>query len=233
MRSLLPLVLALFVAFIALAITACGGNTSKPAVLTGTAATGAPLVGKIMAKSRIGALLVAQSNRDGSFRIETGGMVTPILFQATPADGGEVLYSFSEANTGITVNITPLTTLALFQAAEGKPLAEIFENWETQNSLFDEATITQAQKAINKNLAGLFEEQGLDPTSYDFFNEPFKADQTGIDAVLDRIQVVVPRKRTGQIQFQIPSRPSFQFDPNINVSDINLNPGAPGSLLSL
>lgn len=95
-------------------LAACGGGDNASSFLTvsGTAATGAPLIsGAVTATCKSG-LGNATSNTNGSFTVTISNGVGPCLLAIQPADGSSPLYSItSGVASSQTVNITPMTNL--------------------------------------------------------------------------------------------------------------------------
>lgn len=211
-------------------LVGCGGSSggvSNPTLLSGTAATGAGMVGTITAVDSNGIQRTVRSAADGSYSIDTQGMTPKFLIRAVPDNGGPTLYSFSDASGNITVNITPLTNLALFLTFGKQDLDRLFRNWITLGTGITEADITKKQAVINQNLSAELQAQGIDPTTYDFFNEPFNANSTGFDAVLDGLDVEL--QPGGGFRVARRGGAALPFDENVDTSGINLNPGAPGT----
>ena len=193
----------LFLAMMAVSsitLTACGGDSgsSKSAdadqadaqVLTGTAATGLAMDGTVFVYDAEGRSTNVVINDDGSFSVNVDGMTPPFMLEARPDDASlAIQYSFAEA-ADINVNVTPLTTLALFIANDEQSLSALVTAWDDQAESFDEAALAEAEETIRANFADQFEEQSIDPETYDLFNAVFRADHTGFDAVLDDVKIV-------------------------------------------
>ncbi|NTV04714.1 PhzF family phenazine biosynthesis protein, partial [bacterium] len=173
-------------------VSACGGGGSSgtptpTARVSGTVAVGAPLSGAITAVGANGAMANTVSGGGGVYTLDAMGLTFPILLSAT--DGaGTVLYSWADAEGDI-ANITPLTTLALLLSNLADNLGGVFANWAPSSAQLDEAGMLVAQAIVNANLQSLFTDAGVDYTDYDFLTTPFSADGTGIDGLLDALQV--------------------------------------------
>lgn len=217
-------------AAVALAVTGCGGGSNQGVVMSvsGTAATGAPIDGMVMAIGALGRVASTQTAADGKFTINTTGLTPPILIKVVPGAGQPIHYSYSATAGATTVNVTPLTSTALYLALGKKPLGALFDSWGTRNGELTAGAINQAQRVLNKNLQPEFQARGLDYRTYDFFSSPFDADRTGFDAVLDGLNVQVPSDDTGSLTFDVPGRNGFTLDEAIDISDVTITPPAGG-----
>ncbi|MDP2505474.1 hypothetical protein [Oceanobacter sp. 3_MG-2023] len=165
------------------------GDTDSP-VLTGTAATGLAIDGTVFVYDADGRQTNVIIEDDGSFSVNVDGMTPPFMLEARPDDTSTAIqYSFAEA-ADITVNVTPLTTLALFLANDQQSLAALVSAWDDEAESFDETALAAAEDVILANFADQFEERALDPQTYDLFNNAFRANRTGFDAVLDDVRIV-------------------------------------------
>ncbi len=91
-------------------LVACGGGGASVLSVSGTAATGVPLVGTVSVSCKSGAGS-ATSNADGSFTVLVVNGQGPCLLALTPV-GGTPLYSVTSGNAASQVaNITPMTNL--------------------------------------------------------------------------------------------------------------------------
>ena len=182
--------LALASAAIALTfgLTGCGGGDDSPApsataanvTLSGVAATGAPIANaQVKAVNAKGQSVTTNSAADGSFSISIADSA-PYALSVTDGSG-KVWYSYAPA--GGSVNITPLSTLALAKAFGNQPLSQLVDGWATTR--LDAATVLAAAKTLNANFQALLQAQGVDYSSFNVFSSAFSANHSGFDAVLD------------------------------------------------
>ncbi len=202
-------------------LAACGGGGSGgsgSASLSGVAATGAAVDGMVYVIDSTGAQASAAVNPDGSFTLALGGMTPPYLLKAVPNGGGATLYSFaSKANTA--VNVTPLTSLAVFLAAN-TDLGALYDSWSTNSGVLTDTSIESEQKVINANLSGLYASHSVDATYYDFMKASFNTDGTGIDGVLDALNVAID---FGASNFSVDVNGSpTTWDAAISTANINI-----------
>jgi hypothetical protein len=193
-----------------LALSACGGGgghsdstgtvTAPGTVsttLTGTAAVGAPIVGSVFAIDSKGAVSpTATTNAQGAFTIDVAGMTAPFILNVTGSAGGKqvVLNSIATA-PGQTVNITPLTDL-IVATASGQPAGTALASLcapvagkapEACTTVLSNAT--SAQK-LDTAVAAVTEMiKPINASSTNPLTGAFVANGTGMDAVLDQIQV--------------------------------------------
>lgn len=183
----------LLLAGIALLLAACNGGGSSSttsSTLSGTAAVGAPINGYVYVVDVNGtAVNTATNATTGAWTVSVSGMTAPFLVRVVPNGGGDTLYSYAGA-ADITVNITPLTHLAMYLAFDGD-LDALYTSWAANHSQLTAQTIANAQAIINANFATQMDGEGLDHTNYDFFGDDFTADNTGLDALLDSLSISI------------------------------------------
>jgi hypothetical protein len=165
--------------------------------LTGTAAVGAPIVGSVFAIDSKGAVSpVATTNAQGAFTIDVAGMTAPFILNVTGSAGGKqvVLNSIATA-PGQTVNITPLTDL-IVATASGQPagtaLADLCAPVAGKAPAACTAVLSNATSAqkLDTAVAAVTEMiKPINPNATNPLTGAFVANGTGMDAVLDQIQV--------------------------------------------
>lgn len=197
--------------FLTLFLAACGGSSSSGTsssggqnptptptptptaqVITGTAATGAAIDGFIYvsdSNGQPGDATAFDINADGTFEIDVSSLLAPFLLKAVPDDGSATQFSFAE-EAGV-ANITPLTTLALFEATQRTDLTGLFESWSQASASFNVSELEQTAAAIAATFQTEFAANGVDPTAFDLFSSSFSANNSGFDAVLDATNVVI------------------------------------------
>ena len=179
-------------ALVALTLSGCGGGggaTTGPAaakMVTGVAATGAPIAGVVMLKdsSPTPVQLIRTTASDGSFAFNTSGLTPPFIIKTTAAAIN--LYSLAGDN-GI-YNVTPLTTMAVAQAAGGADLDALY-NQHVQSAISAAVSkMPDAVTAVQNNLAPLLNSFGV---TNNILTGKFSANHTGVDALLDAISVSI------------------------------------------
>lgn len=190
------------------ALAGCGGggSSSDPVgsrvTLSGTAATGAPMVGAtVVVIDRTGAQVqlcqdpagvevTCTTQPDGRFTLSLrSGAQAPLVLTATPLGDGMAQVSMTGDALGGTVNITPITTLiAASLAPNGDPHL-------LQPSDFDASGLSAAVAEIVAVLKPLLDAAG---TTADPLTGVFAADGTGMDKALDALDVQVTTDAAGQ-----------------------------------
>ncbi len=199
--SLRPTLLA---AAVSLAVVACGGggsggSSAGPVVFSGTAATGAPMVGATIRVTDARGTEVARSQplgADGHYSVELAeGATAPFVVVAELPDGEAQVSTTDQAVTG-TVNVTPVTSLiAARVASDGTPrgLEADFRGGNGQVPPTP-AAIRDSTAEVITMLAPLAEALG---DSTNPVSGRFAVDGTGHDQLLDSLAVtIVPTSDT-------------------------------------
>jgi mono/diheme cytochrome c family protein len=166
-----------------------GGAGVSPQVVSGVAATGAPLAGQVSLRDsspvrRDKATVIAN---DGSFAIDVSDMTGPFILKATGTADGASRTMFSFADKPGTANINPLSTVAVASAAGiddpatafDKPDAVTLEKIRSGMS----ATVATLQTKLVP-LLNAFGAAGTNPVK-----DSFTADHTGLDGVFDNVKI--------------------------------------------
>lgn len=176
-----------------------GGNgapsTSGGNVLSGTAATGAPIAsGTVTLKDSVGVIAPTTITKDnGTYSFDVGAMRFPVMLKVQPNVSGAVPL-FSAALASGTANITPLTTLQVFEAVGRTDPSEIYNSGDF--SKIGQSSLDQGRVTITSNLATQFTFNGLDPFTVNPITIPMVANGVGVDAVLDQTNVAIVEKQT-------------------------------------
>lgn len=168
--------------------TATRTVTVTPAMLTGTAAGGAAIVGTVVVKGALGVTKTSVIEADGSYEVDVTGLTAPYRLRAQGTVGGKSykLHSYvEEASVDSTVNITPFTDLIIANTAQ--QLAANFFDSNADTNL-DPAELDAQEDALQAKLQNVFDALGLD-TAIDLLSSSFSADHSGIDAALDLISI--------------------------------------------
>ena len=222
------------VASVTLALSGCGGSSggggSSAPKLSGTAAVGAAIVGgTVTARCSDGSTftqtVTTDANGNWSGTLNSG--VLPCALRVTGGTPPDTLYSYA-SSTG-TVNITPLTTLALAQATNQLP-ADWF-------AAFD-GTPVDVNTAADEVLDALNDASFDLPATGNPFTTPFAADGTGWDGLLDDLKqaitddpaladldALVTLVKDGNLDTAVPDAPpppSYQISGSINGASSNL-----------
>lgn len=184
----------------ALFLTACGGGggggsaaspSSVSSVISGTAAAGSPIIGKVTVKDSLGAQKTVDIALDGSYRIDVAGMTGPFLFRAAGTVGGRdvaLVSAATSADVGNTINITPFTDLIVANIA-GVASEQYFASNPSADKL-NAAELSAATTTLTERLKPVLDAMGV-AGSFDLLRTAFKADRSGLDAVMDVVKVTV------------------------------------------
>lgn len=184
-----------------LLIAGCGGGgtSNVPGTATsisGTAATGAPVVGQVVAIDANGTRFTATTSSAGAYTINVAGGTAPFILTVIGMSGGKAVTLNSVATAvGQTVNITPLTDL-IVSTASGQPggaaLSDLCSSAVAADQTQCKAALTAAATPANLSAAVTAVTQMIAPlngTNIDPLNGAFTANGTGMDALLDAILV--------------------------------------------
>lgn len=226
--------------FLGILLTACGGGsddvttetpvdtvtppTTQAKYVTGTAATGAPIVGDIelidAQNTSSGAI---QINQDGSYSIEVTDLTAPFLLRTTDLDGNN-LHALATGE-GVT-NVTELTELALFLMEEVDP-SELYLDWVNYVDSVDleqlASDLAEAAEEIFENFGSIFTTNNVDVADFNIFNTPFNADGSGFDGVLDALDIEINSTAASvaeALQITVSGTP---FSWTIDAGDIDFN----------
>jgi len=154
-------------------LTACGGGGSDSTAVTppppaslsisGTAATGAAIVGGTVDVKCAAGTGTATTIADGSYTITISGGTLPCVMHVTASNVD--LYSLAEGGTGDTVraNITPLSQLVAAQVAGGDP-ANLFANLDASaQTLLTASNVAKAITSVTTSLSSAIDLTGIDP----------------------------------------------------------------------
>lgn len=191
-------------------LQSCSVGSRDPStenLVTGVAATGAPIFGTVTLKDS-STPAVERTNftgGDGTFAFNTAGITAPFIIRTT--SGGKTLYSIATGNG--TTNINPLTTIAVSVAAGGADLNAMYATPTAQalNALV--LKLPSAELSVKTALAPILSRFGV---SGSIFNSVYVADHTGADALFDVVNVnlaggtiTLTNKSNGLVIFTAPA----------------------------
>jgi hypothetical protein len=192
---------ALVAAAALLNLTACGSSSDTVAaappvtatastLITGTAASGAPIIGKVTVKDSTGTQKTVDIEADGKYTIDVSGMTGPFLFRAVGNVGGREVSLASTAtasDVGKTINITPFTDLVVANIA-GMASAQFYD--APVFAKLTAAEIDAARNQLTTRLLPILNALGVE-AGFDLLRSAFTADHTKFDAVMDVVKVTV------------------------------------------
>ena len=175
-------------------ITACGGgggdsppptNTSPNVkTLSGTAAAGSPIAGKVNVKGSMGKFASSPIGIDGSFSLDVTALTAPYILYAEGSVNNKSISLYSIALTPGMINITQVTDFIVRNALAGSA-ESAYASWGT--TTVTETALTTAAADVATMIDPLLSALGVSGT--DFLTEPFVADSTGVDAALDALDI--------------------------------------------
>lgn len=191
-----PFLNRLIVAGAIAVLSACGGgggSASTPAVtISGTVASGAPMVGKVTVYDSRGVTRTTDILADGAYSVDVSGLTGPFLFRAAGTVAGRTV-SLSSAATaedgGRTINITPFTDLLVANVV-GMAVENYLANNSAAPSGISASALSAANTALTNKLLPMLQSAGLS-TSFDLLHSSFAADHTGFDKLMDAVIVSV------------------------------------------
>jgi hypothetical protein len=189
--------LTILAACLSTILVGCGGggdsvSSTTSATLTGTAASGAPIVGTVTIKdsSSTPKTKTVTIAADGKYTVDVSDMTAPFMMRADGTVGGRSYSLYSAAASSDingTVNITPLTDLIVANIA-GQVASSIYTSGNF--SSLTSTALSQAETNLQQRLQPVLTALGLD-TAIDLLRATFNANHTGLDAALDVLRVTV------------------------------------------
>jgi fibronectin type 3 domain-containing protein len=183
-----------------------GGEGVSSQVVSGVAATGAPIAGEAKIKDSSNREKTTVIGSDGFFALDVTDMKGPFILRATGRSDGatHTLYSFAD-NPG-TANINPLTNAAVANAAGVDDPAKIFESPDREklNKIKDGLSASVAEILDKfKPLLRKFSAENRDPVRGEY-----KADHNHLDGLFDNVNITlidgiltITNKKTGAVIF--------------------------------
>lgn len=178
---------------------ACDGGGGSPSApnptptqqkLSGTAAAGAPIIGRVIVKDSAGVTRTAQIDANGGYTVDVTGLTPPFLLRAEGVAGGRsyVVHSAAtSADVNGTINITPLTDLIVANVAR-QVAANYFDSGNF--STLGASALNAEENTLQQRLQAVLTDLGV-ADSIDLLRSAFSADHTGVDAALDVLRVSV------------------------------------------
>lgn len=165
-----------------------GGGASSTTTISGTAATGAPMIGAdITLRCLNDGTASTTTNALGNYTVTVPTTNLPCAISAAPAGGGQSHFSVTSGSGNVVANISPLTSLALALAGTA-PDATWFSGLNSAGLQTLAVALSTAVNTLNTALSGY----GL-PTNFNPFSSPLlaaTAAQTGndYDRLLEQLQ---------------------------------------------
>lgn len=166
-----------------------GGGTPTATTLTGVAASGAALAGaRVSAKDVNGIERIADTSDDGSYELNLSGTTGPYVLRAISMDGSEYFSAALASDLGGIVNITPLTSIIVADATNMDPKV-LYGSYGSPSAAALTANLAASITNLVSALAPVASAVGATLTETGVLRGAFSADHTGIDRMLDALQI--------------------------------------------
>ena len=152
--------------------------------ISGVVAAGAPVVGIVNIKGANGATASSPIQADGSYNIDVTSLTVPYILYAEGSIHGNGITMYS-AGVGPEINITPVTDFILRNALAGQA-ETAWNSWDATQ--VDPTALENAETKVQEQLAPLLNAVGV-PADVDLITSPFNADHTGMDMVLEALDI--------------------------------------------
>jgi hypothetical protein len=202
--------------------TGCGNDSSSTSsTVSGVAAAGSPVIGQAWLKDYEGNFSPDSPvivDGDGSFSFDVSGMKRPFFLMAKGNVAGNYYELYSVTFNPGRANINPLSHLACAGSLKRSPSA-VFD--DPEQSGITERSLQRAIDEIQRMLQPLLELNNA--ADADPIQSPFVADHTGLDAVLDAIDIDVDDDLNVTISNKVTGETLIQADAEDleNADDIN------------
>jgi len=165
--------------------TPSSGSSLSPSVVSGVAASGAPLSGKVYLRdSSAHEKSTDIAPATGAFAIDVSDMKAPFMLQAT-GSAGEKLYSF--ASGAGTANINPLSSLIVASAATVADPTSIYAAPDSATFQKISSNLAATTAAIQQRLSKLLTIFGA--ATVNPIADHYEANHQGLDGMFDNVKI--------------------------------------------
>lgn len=191
-----------------------GGNNNAPSSVSGVAATGAPIAYKkiyLRDSSTLFKNMSSLTSSSGEYSFSVTGMTPPFFLKTTDSNGND-LYSVGTGSG--TVNVNPLTSLAVANAAGTGDPRKVFMNISSLGmpAKFTPTMVKNATDNIQNMIKPLTE--GYNLTTFNPISGSFSANSIDpFDCLLDNIKVNF-NTSTGSVSIDLKSGSAGTWTPN-------------------
>jgi len=219
--------------------SASAGTSVTQVSMQGTAAVGAPMAGaSIVVIDTKGALATATADSNGQYTVPITGMAAPLVVLAMDPNGADatqvsVVPSMGAGST-VVANATPLTTAVSALLTSTGNASDLASN----NSVLAAVTPASVAAAVNNlktALSSILAANNVSAAGFDPIGTPFTADHTGLDGVIDAVQVVAAPGGGDELISTADPATSVVLNGNTNISTTlaapPVQPGYLGPLL--
>ncbi|HEY4744034.1 MAG TPA: fibronectin type III domain-containing protein, partial [Desulfuromonadaceae bacterium] len=165
--------------------TPSSGSSLSPSVVSGVAASGAPLSGKVYLKdSSAHEKSTDIAPATGAFAIDVSDMKAPFMLRAT-GSAGEKLYSFASGPG--TANINPLTSAIVASAAGVADPTSIYDAPDSNKFKDIDTKLSTATSALQTRLSPLLTIFGA--AAVNPIKDHYEANHQGLDGMFDNVKI--------------------------------------------
>lgn len=227
------------------ALAGCGGGGSGSAstgtsvtqvALQGTAAVGAPMANaNILVIDTKGATATATADSNGQYTVPVTGMTAPLAILASDPTGVDetqvsVVSSMGTTST-IVANATTLTTaVSALLTSSGNP-SDLASNSGTLAAVTP-ASVAAAVSNLKVALSSILTANNVNAATFDPIGTPFTADHTGLDGVIDAVQVVAAPGGGDELVSTADSTSGITLNSNTSIATTLAAPPVQGGYLA-
>jgi len=185
-------IVAILLASLPLLVSGCGGGggtTPAPAdTVSGVAAVGLVVAGNVYLKDAAASPReLSKATSDGTFSFDVTGMTKPFMLKVVGAANGTQYTLYSMVGDKGTANVNPMTNLVVANAAAGADLASLYAAPSASGIQAIADNLGQALLDVQSTLKPILQKYGV--SAVDPIKDPYKADGTGLDGMLDLVQI--------------------------------------------
>ncbi|RDU96068.1 hypothetical protein DWV00_25850 [Trinickia dinghuensis] len=232
------------VALFALAGCGGGGSSGSPSAgtsvtqvaLQGTAAVGAPMASaNIVVIDSKGAMATTTADSNGQYSVSVTSLTAPLVILASDPTGVDstqvsVVPSMGTTST-VTANATTLTTaISALLTSTGNPTDLAASS--SALAAVTPASVSAAVSSLKTALSTILAANGVGAATFDPIGTPFTADHTGLDGVIDAVQVVAAPGGGDELVSTADATTSVSLNSSANISTTLSAPPVQGGYLS-
>ena len=175
-----------------LTLAACGGGGgggSTSNTLSGTVATGAPMVGATVEVYSAG-IKVGTATTDSSGKYTTTAFLAEGPYVIKAVGGDTALFSVQLSADGTSVNVTPLTNLVSTLLSPTGDASKLATEIASDKAIADTSKISDKKALVKKIVMPVADAINLG-SDFDVINTKMDADGTGLDQILDNVKITI------------------------------------------
>lgn len=173
----------------ALVLVGCGGGRTTSSTLSGTVATGAPMVGATVEVYSAG-IKVGTATTDSSGKYTTTALLAEGPYVIKAVGGDTALFSVQLSADGTSVNVTPLTNLVSTLLSPTGDASKLATEIASDKAIADSSKISDKKALVKKIVMPVADAIKL-ASDFDVINTKMDADGTGLDRVLDNVKISI------------------------------------------